>query len=278
MTDYCDCGKPASGRCVRDGAFVCDTHERHYPKTLAHLLEQEGQEVTVSLERPSGPPLTFSGWLNAGGVVLCPNCLKFSVNAILPRVVECVGRLARGSVEQAAVRLIRTNVWEDNRNGFTLFGPRIITALAGSRPDWLFDGSIHTLAALYATVARRRSLTPPRLEVRFRHSKRTNPLIGTPKVKDTYEPVCALNAWAFPYRDEHDKVWLVGARGAVVGESSMWQPDASGFVTITQGSSSRQEAERIKQQVEATPQNSRPLRGNAWSQPPLVEGVMKLLR
>jgi hypothetical protein len=183
--DYCGCGAQAEGRCVIDGAFFCARERRTYPGTIARILEQAG----------SPPP---ANWRNG---LLCPSCYQDTIGAALPQVTAHLLAEER-SVERLAVRLAeRAGWWSDSVNGHHSVGVDIVTAAAGTRPDWLFANVTATMAALYATLARRRSLTPPTIEVLHEQTRPAPTLFNRKRTVRTTTKIGEVRAWPFTFRD-----------------------------------------------------------------------------
>lgn len=151
------CGEQATGRCARDGVFFCVRHKRTYPRTVADFLEQAGHGP-LTLPRSSGPPLQVQV---RGGTwtLLCPSCFQDAIDKALPEIAKHLTNVEHGSIERMVIRLIRSaGAWRDSVNEYHPIGPDIVTAVVGHQPKWLFDNEVQTMAALYATIARARSL------------------------------------------------------------------------------------------------------------------------
>lgn len=222
--DYCACGHQATGRCTRNGEFFCNVHKRTYPRSVADLLEQ-ANHGPLTLSRSSGPPLKVQ--VRGGAwTLLCPSCYQDAIDDVLPEISTYLTSVESASVERIVIRLLRSaGTWRDSVNGYHPVGPDIITAVAGHKPEWLYDNEVQTAGALYADVARARSLSPPHIEVVHVHEKRTHSgWRNKEKVTRTARSLGALDAWAFHIHDEWNWVLLVGADGGVAKVSSSWLP------------------------------------------------------
>jgi hypothetical protein len=209
--DYCECGERASGRCVRKQDFVCRAHQMRFPGLISYLFDQVGRQPAGRREG-----------------LLCQSCYTETVDEALPELSRHLLDLERGSVERIVLRVVETGGWIDTRNpGMYPLGPPVITAVAGHRPAWLFDSSHSTMAALYATLAKSRSRTPPRLEVVRADEERTyTKWSGKTKIRRTVTPVGTLDAWIFEYHDDNlSGALLVGAHGGNADTGSTdWMP------------------------------------------------------
>jgi hypothetical protein len=138
-----------------------------------------------------------------------------------------------GSLERAAVRYLTQTTWQDSGLHAALVGPRVVTAVAGRRPDWLADGEASTLVALYTNTARERGLAPPRLVVRNATVEYRRTLRGGLRSEPVVIPLGEVAAWQFPYRDDEgrDCLLLLGATGAAADVSTAWLP-VDGVVTL----------------------------------------------
>lgn len=236
MNDYCKCGKISIGKCVKDHTIVCSSHVRNHPSVLVQLLRQDILKSNI----PS--------WA-AGNNVLCQKCYDDSMTAVLPYVLKHLDK----NPERAVLQVIEKWIWDgDSSNDRIPLGPRIIEALAGRKPDWLFDSSTQTLAALYARIAG----TPPQLRVKYEYETKTKGLFGG-KVNLNYDLVGQFSAWALFYSDgEQGMVLLVGARGGTISVERSWWPNKQNVIMLKHFRPQSSTIARIKREVEAVPQNS----------------------
>lgn len=233
--DYCGCGERATGRCVRKNEFVCHLHQRSYAFLISYLLDQASGRQ---------PPGQREG-------VLCRTCYVDAVNDSLPAVSSYLLEVEEGSLERIVLRIVETGGWVDSQN-YAMFpiGPLVIAAAAGHHPAWLFDSSGSTMTALYATVAKSRSRTPPRLEVVRKQERTSTTWTGKTKVTRTVTPVGTLDAWTFPYREDNiSGVLMVGPRGG--NSLKGWMP-VDNIITLDSFVSGG-DFEQVKRAVQGTP-------------------------
>ncbi|MGW6981107.1 hypothetical protein ACWGE1_16900 [Streptomyces sp. NPDC054932] len=180
--DYCRCGAQAVGRCVAGGEFFCSSERRTYPHTVRGLLAEAGEQ----------PPAQWYG-------LLCPSCYQDAIDAALPTVASHLFQAEAGSIERIVYRLVSGHGWTDLENRNRTLGADIISAVVGDRPAWLFNSLPRTLAALYATMARSRSLAPPPLRVEYEEVRHTPTLFNKHKTTTTVTQLGELHAWPFGY-------------------------------------------------------------------------------
>ncbi len=199
--DYCTCGAQAVGRCVAGGEFFCSWERRTYPPAVRALLAEAGAQ----------PPAQWYG-------LLCPSCHQGAIEAALPSVASHLFRAEAGSIERIVYRLVSRRFWVDLQNDNCTLGADIISAVAGERPAWLFNSLPRTLAALYATMARSRSLAPPSLQVENEEVRRTPTLFNRHKTTTTRTQLGELRAWPFAYSTDRgfSRRIYVGAGGILM--------------------------------------------------------------
>lgn len=234
--DYCDCGRQAVGRCTADGDAVCADHLRHYSVAIGMLLTTTGQEP---------PPDFADGRRGSTKKILCPRCYTAVIKAEVPGIADRLPALYGDSIEKVVLFLVRSCFWDDyeingigheSYNNRHPVGPDIVEAIAGRRPDWLFDDAQKMLAALYASVAAQRSIEPPRIEVTVEDVQTVRArLTGREKRISSTVRVGTIRAWTFSYNSSGEyggrDSYLVGVRGAAVssphnglvpGKNSFW--------------------------------------------------------
>lgn len=272
--DYCSCGNQATGRCVLNGEFYCSLHKRTYPRTVADLLDQ-ADHGALTLARSSGPAVHVEV-RGREPTLLCPSCYRDAIDDVLPEISTYLTIVERSAIERIVIRLMRTpGAWRDSVNGFHPVGPDIITAVAGRKPKWLYDNEVQTMAALYAGIARTRSLAPPHIEVVHVEDVRTRSGSGwrnKEKVTRTVRSVGALDAWAFYVKDDWDWILLVGAKGGVAKVSSSWLPANN---TITMREADDRAVDAARRRVESGPDPTQMLDKSGCG--PLVHALEQLL-
>lgn len=207
--------------------------------------------------------------------MLCPSCFQDAIDKALPEIAKHLINVEHGSIERMVIRLIRSaGAWRDSVNAYHPIGPDIVTAVVGHQPKWLFDNEVQTMAALYATIARARSLAPPHIEVVHLDEKRTRTAwLNNEKITRTTRPVGILDAWAFYVRDDFDWVLLVGAEGGIAKVSSSWTP-VNNIITVRH-ESEHSDVEKVKRLVQSGPQPWQSLDKSGCG--PLVTAIEPLL-
>ncbi|MEV7174685.1 hypothetical protein AB0O18_33950 [Streptomyces sp. NPDC093224] len=164
------------------GEFFCSWERRTYPHSVRNLLAEAGEQ----------PSTQWHG-------LLCPSCYHGAIAAALPTVASHLFQAEAGSIERIVYRLVSGHGWTDLQNHNPTLGADIVSAVAGERPAWLFDNLPTTLAALYATMARSRSLAPPPLRVENEEVRHTPTLFNKHKTTTTVTQLGELHAWPFGY-------------------------------------------------------------------------------
>ncbi|MCB5170430.1 hypothetical protein LG634_37260 [Streptomyces bambusae] len=214
--DYCTCGAQAVGRCVAGGEPFCRRECRTYPHTVRDLLAEAGEQ----------PQAEWHG-------LLCPSCYQDAIEVALPTVARHLLRTEAGSIERVVHRLASRRGWTDSENYNQTLGPDIISAVAGQRPAWLFNSLPRTLAALYATMARSRSLAP-RLRVQNEEVSHTPTLFNRHKTTTTVTQLDELRAWPFGYSTDRgfSRRIYVGAEGILLDGDGFGGPIRDGTMTM----------------------------------------------
>lgn len=212
---------------------TCHRHRRHYPAPVGWWLRW-GLVGPRRLERFSGDVVEVRGPADAKDLALCPACCEHVLAEAVAALAVSLRAAEDGSRDRAAIRCALLDTWRDYANMNRPVGPRVVEAVAGRRPPWLFDDHNRTLAALFIAIARQRGEEAPRVQVRHRGGVRRRTWLGSRRVEQVVTPFVETRGWAFPYQDSEygDRVFFLGQRGAVVRDHTLeWLP-ADGVITL----------------------------------------------
>jgi hypothetical protein len=208
---------------------------------------------------------------------LCSVCYNNIVDELLPILSEKLSLSASLSIENAAVRILRLHLWNEDGGGYPRMrtgkarsvGPALIHHIFGYQPTWAFEWGPTTMGALFAELARQHSMAPPTIEVVEVETYKG--LLGGRK--ERLVPFTRVNAWEFrmAYYDSTWSAWI-GQEGGMVEVPHHDKRSATGPLIVW--SNRKSEFLRAKADAESPPNELASVGSRNW--PELLDAIEAL--